>query len=394
LVILVIIEKDRGSFPNVTWKRLILTDIIFTRAAILVALTGRGRQEMETVKRIGILTGGGDCPGLNAAIRASVKTAIQEGYQVTGIRNGWSGFFDNDYEELDNIRTSGIIDRGGTILGTSRFSPLTVEGGPQLVLEEVKKLALDGLIVIGGEGTLTVAYLMFQLGLPVVGIPKTIDNDVRGTDYTIGFQTAVEIATEALDRLRSTAESHHRVMLLEVMGRHAGWIATYAGMANGADAILIPEIPLNKARRNWLFRMLNNRSKKGISFSVIVVAEGTILEGKTIGNEASGKFDTGDRQLLGGVGRVLGDIIQQGTGLETKVSSLGYIQRGGTPAAYDRSLATCYGVKAVYLVEQKKYGEMTAIVGNRITASPLSQVAEGIKPVPMEVYRFAQRFFG
>jgi 6-phosphofructokinase 1 len=271
---------------------------------------------------------------------------------------------------------------------------LSVEGGPQLVLEEAKKLALEGLIVIGGEGTLTVAYEMFRMGLPVVGIPKTIDNDVRGTDYTIGFQTAVEIATEALDRLRSTAESHHRVMLLEVMGRHAGWIATYSGMANGADAILIPEIPMNKTRLNWLCRMLGNRSKKGISFSVVVAAEGIILEGKTVGKVPSGEFDTGERQLLGGVGRVLGDIIGQGTGLETKVSSLGYIQRGGTPAAYDRSLATCFGVKALFLMKQKKYGEMTAIVRNKVTSSPLSEVAKGIKTVPMEVYQFAQRFFG
>ena len=269
---------------------------------------------MESVNRIGILTGGGDCPGLNAAIRAATKTAIQERYEVTGIRNGWKGFFDDDYETLDNIRTSGIIDRGGTILGISRFSPLTVENGPQLVLEKVKKLVPAGLIVIGGEGTLTVAYEMFRMGLPVVGIPKTIDNDIRGTDYCIGFQTAVEIATQALDRLRSTAESHHRVMLLEVMGRNAGWIATYAGMANGADAVLIPEIPLSL---EWLCRMLTNREKKGINFSVVVVAEGIVLEGKTIGNESSAQFNK--RQRLGGVGRVLGEIIEQRTGLETRV---------------------------------------------------------------------------
>ena len=344
---------------------------------------------MESSNRIGILTGGGDCPGLNAAIRAAAKTAIQEGYEVTGIRNGWKGFFDSDYETLDNIRTSGIIDRGGTILGTSRFSPLAVEKGPQLVLEKVKKLASTGLIVLGGEGMLSVAYEMFRKGLPVVGIPKTIDNDVRGTDYCIGFQTVVEIATEALDRLRSTAESHHRVMLLEVMGRYAGWIATYAGMANGADAVLIPEIPLSL---DWLCRMVTNREKKGINFSVVVVAEGTVLDGKTIGSEASAQFNK--RQLLGGIGKVLGDIIEQRTGLETKVSSLGYIQRGGTPVAYDRSLATSFGVRALRLISQKRYGEMAAIVGNRITSSPLSEVAKGIKTVPKETYQTAQRFFG
>ncbi|MFC1991312.1 6-phosphofructokinase [Chloroflexota bacterium] len=342
---------------------------------------------MESTKRIGIMTGGGDCPGLNAAIRAATKTAIREGYEVTGIRNGWKGFFDKDYETLDNIRTSGIIDRGGTILGTSRVSPLPIENGPQLVLEEVRKLALTGLIILGGEGTLTVTCEMFKKGLPVVGIPKTIDNDIRGTDYSIGFQTAVQIATDALDRLRSTAESHHRVMLLEVMGRNTGWIATYAGMANGADAILIPEIPLNL---DWLCQMLTNRNKKGINFSVVVVAEGTELEGETIGSE----YDESKRKLLGGIGKILGDIIEQRTGLDTKVSSLGYIQRGGTPVAYDRSLATALGVKAFNLIKQQKYGEMAAIKGNKITSSPLSEVAKGIKTVPREVYRVAERFFG
>ncbi|MFC2004712.1 ATP-dependent 6-phosphofructokinase [Chloroflexota bacterium] len=346
---------------------------------------------MESAKRIGIMTGGGDCPGLNAAIRASTKAALQEGYEVTGIRNGWQGFFDDDYETLNYIRTSGIIDRGGTILGTSRVSPLKVEDGPQLVLDAAKKLLLRGLIVLGGEGTLTVTYEMFRMGLPVVGIPKTIDNDIRGTDYSIGFQTAVQIATEALDRLRSTAESHHRVMLLEVMGRHAGWIATFAGMANGADAILIPEIPLDEEKLEGLCQMLVNRNKKGINFSVVVAAEGTILEGKTIGRETS---EQPDRQLLGGIGGVLGEIIGQKTGLETKVSVLGYIQRGGTPVAYDRSLATALGVKAFNLIKQKKYGEMAALKGDSISSSPLSEVAKGIKPVYANAYRIAERFFG
>ncbi|MFC2014850.1 6-phosphofructokinase [Chloroflexota bacterium] len=344
---------------------------------------------MESEKRIGIMTGGGDCPGLNAAIRAATKTAIREGYKVIGIRNGWKGFFDKDFETLDNLRTSNIIDRGGTILGTSRVSPLPVENGPQTVLEEVRKLELNGLIVLGGEGTLTVTYEMFKRGLPVVGIPKTIDNDIRGTDYSIGFQTAVQIATEALDRLRSTAESHHRVMLLEVMGRNAGWIATYAGMANGADAILIPEIPLNL---DWLCEMLTNRNKKGINFSVVVVAEGTELDGETIGS----RDESTDiqRKLLGGVGQALGGIIEEKTGLETKVSSLGYIQRGGTPVAYDRSLATALGVKAFNLIKQNKFGEMAAIKGDKIINSPLLEVAKGIKPVPKEIYRVAEKFFG
>ena len=279
-------------------------------------------------------------------------------------------------------------------MGTSRFSPLRVEHGPQLVLDEAKKLELTALVVIGGEGTLTVAYKMFQIGLPVVGIPKTIDNDVRGTDYTIGFQTAVEVATEALDRLRSTAESHHRVMLLEVMGRYAGWIATYAGMANGADAILIPEIPLDEAKLEGLCEMLLKRSRRGINFSVIVVAEGTILQGKTIARESPDTDSDEKRELLGGAGNVLGEIIEKRTGLETRVSSLDYIQRGGTPCAYDRSLATSFGVKAVDLIKQQKYGEMTALKGNMICSTPLSEVADGIKPVYRNAYRIAERFFG
>ena len=349
---------------------------------------------MEGMKRIGILTGGGDCPGLNAAIRAATKVAIQEGYAVIGIRNGWKGFFDNEYEELDNIKTSGIIDRGGTILGTSRLSPLRIEHGPQLVLEEVEKLGLTALLILGGEGTLTVTYKMSQMGLPVVGIPKTIDNDVRGTDYTIGFQTAVEIATEALDRLRSTAESHHRVMLLEVMGRHAGWIATYAGMANGADAILIPEIPLDAERLEGLCKLLIRRNERGMNFSVVVVAEGTILEGRAIARESPDTGDDAKRELLGGVGKALGEIIEKRTGLETRVSSLDYIQRGGTPCAYDRSLATAFGVKAINLVQQNRYGEMTAIKGNRIASTALVEVADGIKPVYRNAYKIAERFFG
>ena len=230
---------------------------------------------MEERKRLGILTGGGDCPGLNAAIRAIAKTAIKMGYEVIGIRNGWKGFIDDENEILDRDNTSGILDRGGTILGTSRWSPFQIENGPRRVFDGFEKLGLEALVVLGGEGTLSCASRRFKIGLPVVGIPKTIDNDVRETDYTIGFQTAVQIATDALDRLRSTAESHHRVMLLEVMGRNTGWIATYAGMANGADAILIPEIPLDKERIEELCHMLKERNQRGINFSIVVVAEGT-----------------------------------------------------------------------------------------------------------------------
>lgn len=349
---------------------------------------------MSGKKRLGIMTGGGDCPGLNAAIRAFTKTALKEDYEIIGVHNGWQGFISQDYETLDYFRVSNIIDRGGTIIFTSRVSPLNVENGPQIVLDQVKELGLEGLVVIGGEGTLTVTYEMYKKGLPAVGIPKTIDNDVRGTDYAIGFQTAVEIATEALDRLRSTAESHHRVMLLEVMGRTAGWIATYAGTANGADEILIPEIPLNTKKIDEMCEMLLRRKDRGILFSIVVVAEGVKIEGQEYG-EGSQEFYGGKTRLrLGGVSHVLGKIIEQKTGLETRVSSLDHIQRGGTPVAYDRSLATAFGVKAFNLIKQQEFGVMTGIRGANLVTTPLSEVAKGPKPVIRSAYNIASNFFG
>ena len=349
---------------------------------------------MENQQRIGIMTGGGDCPGLNAAIRAVTKTAINEGYQVIGIHNGWEGLLEEDTEILDRVKTSGIIDRGGTILGTSRTSPLQVENGAKKVFDTFKKLGLSALVVLGGDGTLSVSSKMFDMGLPVVGIPKTIDNDIRGTDYTIGFQTAVEIATQALDRIRTTAESHHRVMLLEVMGRNAGWIAVYAGMANGADAILIPEIPLDDEKLDDLCKNLLARKARGANFSIIAVAEGTVLRGETVAREFVDAAGEVPRPKYGGVAAQLAEIIEKRTKLHTGVSSLGYIQRGGTPTAYDRSLATVFGVKAITLIQEKSYGRMTALRGNRITSVPLSTVAEGTKPVDMNAYRTAERFFG
>ncbi len=345
-------------------------------------------------KRIGVMTGGGDCPGLNAAIRATTKAAIHMGYEVLGIRKGWEGLIDNEYEVLDSIKTSAIIDRGGTILGTSRTSPLKVENGPQRVFDRFKELDLQAIVVLGGDGTLTVTNEMFKMGLPVVGIPKTIDNDVKETDFTIGFQTAVQIATDALDRLRSTAESHHRVLLLEVMGRNAGWIATYAGMANGADAILIPEIPMDKEKIERLCQVVLERRKRGKNFSIVVVAEGTRLDGKIIERPVYNASGNEKTYILGGVANAIGEIIENRTGMETRVSSLGYVQRGGTPVAYDRSLATLFGVKAVELIEKKRFGEMVALKGNRITSVPLGKVANGIKTVNLDVYRVAEIFFG
>ncbi|MBI4187649.1 MAG: 6-phosphofructokinase [Chloroflexi bacterium] len=349
---------------------------------------------MEKKKRIGILTGGGDCPGLNAAIRAVTKSAIMRGYDVIGIQNGWKGLLDNETMTLDRINTSGIIDRGGTILGISRVSPFAIENGTKKVFDRFNKLGLGAVVVLGGEGTLSVGGKLCKMGLPVIGIPKTIDNDVAETDFTIGFQTAVQIATDALDRLRSTAESHHRVMLLEVMGRYAGWIATYAGMANGADAILIPEIPMNEARIKAFCRMLTTRKERGVNFSIVVVAEGTTLEGKIVKLPETDPSRAKDSTRLGGIANVLEKIIQQRTSLETRVSSLGYVQRGGTPVAYDRSLATAFGVKATELVERKIFGVMTSLKGNRITSVPLEAVQDKTKTVNMGIYHVAEYFFG
>ena len=345
-------------------------------------------------RKIGILTGGGDCPGLNAAIRAVTKSAIQRGYEVVGIRNGWKGFFDNETTVLDRVNTSGIIDRGGTILGTSRVSPLRIKNGPQQVFDGFKSLGLEALVVLGGEGTLSVTSKLFRMGLPVIGIPKTIDNDVMGTDFAIGFQTAVQTATDALDRLRSTAESHHRVMLLEVMGRNTGWIATFAGMANGADAILIPEIPMNAAKLAEFCAMLVARNRRGANFSIVVVAEGTILESRTV--EVPGPVTSAHDEpaRLGGVANVLGGIIQSKTGLETRVSSLGYVQRGGIPVAYDRSLATSFGVKATEAIEHKKFGVITALKGNRVTTVRLEEMEGKVKTVNLNIYKVAEIFFG
>lgn len=349
---------------------------------------------MKTKKRVGILTGGGDCPGLNAAIRATAKTAYKIGYEVIGIRDGWEGLMEDRSEILDSSETAGIIDKGGTILGASRASPFQIDNGTQRVFSVFSKLGLEALVVLGGEGTLAVSSQLFKMGLPVIGIPKTIDNDVAETNFTIGFQTAVQIATDALDRLRSTAASHHRVMLLEVMGRHTGWLATFAGIAGGAEAILIPEIPLTEKRVEKLCQMLKKRNVMGKNFSIIVVAEGTPLEGQTIFRSSLNMASNEVPDRLGGIGQVIGELIERRTGLETRVSSLDYIQRGGTPVAYDRSLATAFGVKAIDLVKAKRYGEMSALKGNRITSTLLEKVEGRIKTVNPNVYRIAEIFFG
>jgi 6-phosphofructokinase 1 len=336
---------------------------------------------LTTPRRLGILTGGGDCPGLNAAIRSVTKAAIPLGYEVIGFRDGFNGLVNNEYETLNEIKTTGIIDRGGSIIGCSGIDPQKAESLSAKAFSNFKDLNLEALVVVGGNSTMSIAHRFNRAGIRIVGIPKTIDNDVKETDYTIGFQTAVQIATDALDRLRSTAESHNRVMILEVMGRNTGWIAVYSGMANGADAILIPEIPVDTEK---LCQMLKKRYERGKRYSVVVIAEGTKLKGQTVAKD--GKY--------GGVGTFLEDIIRGEIGIECRTTLLGYVQRGGTPLAYDRSLATSFGVKAVEFISHSKYGEMTALKGNRIVSVPLENVADGIKTVDLNAYRVAEKFFG
>jgi len=345
--------------------------------------------------RIGVLTGGGDCPGLNAVIRAVVRKAIMHyGWEVWGIKNGWAGYINKDAEPLDLWKVSGILPKGGTILGTSRTNPFKKEGIPEKILENAKEMGIDATVAIGGEDTLGVAYKLYQMGMPSVGVPKTIDNDLGGTDFTFGFDTAVNIATEAIDRLHTTAESHHRVIVVEVMGRHTGWIAVFAGIAGGADVILVPEKPFDVTE---VCELIKRRHERGKSFSIVVVAEGAKFRSE---GDVDGSLITQDVEVdefghvrLGGIGSVLGREIERRTGFETRVTALGYVQRGGTPTAFDRVLATRYGVKACELVERGEFGKMVALRGNKIIAVPMQDALE-MKKVDMELYDIASLFFG
>ncbi|MFH1853777.1 MAG: ATP-dependent 6-phosphofructokinase [Candidatus Omnitrophota bacterium] len=342
------------------------------------------------MKKIGVLTGGGDCPGLNSVIRAAVRYAIKEGYQVVGIKNGWKGLIENDMVNLDLAAVSGILPKGGTILGTSRTNPYRKEGDVQKLKDNYKKLEFEALIAIGGEDTLGVAAKLSEEGVNVVGAPKTIDNDLSCTDVTFGFDTALNIATEAIDRLHTTAESHNRIMVVEVMGRHAGWIALEAGIAGGADIILIPEVPIDIAE---VCDLLKRRHARGKSFSIVVAAEGAkFKEGTMVTQEE--KLDQFGHVRLGGIGHILGDEIEKRTGYETRVTVLGHIQRGGTPTAFDRVLGTRFGMKAMELVLSKEYGKMTALQGNKVIAVPLKSAVCKLKTVDMELYDIARVFFG
>ncbi len=341
--------------------------------------------------RIGILTGGGDCPGLNPVIRAVVRKAFNEGYEVVGIKNGWKGLIEKDTMKLDLASIAGILPKGGTILGTSRTNPYKKEGGIEKVKENFKALALDALVAVGGEDTLGVASKLVKDGIPsIVGVPKTIDNDLSATDYTFGFDTALNVAMECIDRLHTTAESHHRIIVAEVMGRHAGWIALEAGIAGGADVILIPEIPIDIEE---VCSLLKKRHSRGKTFSIVVVAEGAqFKKGDMVLQEQ--KLDEFGHVRLGGIGEHVAQEIEKRTGFETRVSVLGHIQRGGSPTAFDRVLGTRFGVKAVELIKSRKFGMMVALSGNKIIDVPLEQAVVALKTVDADMYDIAKVFFG
>ncbi len=344
------------------------------------------------VKRIGVLTGGGDCPGLNAVLRAVVKTAMMK-YKcdVIGFKDGYRGLVMNDYIKFRSGDVSGILDKGGTILGSSnRDNPfkfkVQVDGKDEyrdmsdVVMNNVALLGIDCMVLIGGDGTLTSARDFSRKGLKVVGVPKTIDNDLFATDVTFGFMTAVDTATEAIDKLHTTAESHHRVMILEVMGRYAGWIALESGIAGGADVIIIPEIAYDI---NKVVEKIQERKSQGKSFSIVVVAEGAkAKDGEMIVSKVL--KDSPDPIRLGGIGNKLADDIEKLAGIETRVTVLGHLQRGGRPSAYDRILSTRYGVAAVELVNQGKFGSMVALQGNTITSVTLEEAVGKLKTVPTD----------
>jgi 6-phosphofructokinase 1 len=342
------------------------------------------------VKRLGVLTGGGDCPGLNPVIRAVVRKALYEGYEVLGIKYGWKGLIEGEVVPLDLRSVSGILPKGGTILGTSRTNPYKTEGGVQKVKDNFKKFELGALIAIGGEDTLGVANKLVKEGLKVVGVPKTIDNDLNETDFTFGFDTAVNIVTECIDRLHTTAESHNRIMVVEVMGRHAGWIAVHSGIAGGADVILIPELPIDI---DEVCSILKKRHEHGKNFSIVVVAEGAVFKNdkEILSTE---KLDEFGHVRLGGIGQALGGLIEKKTGFETRVTVLGHIQRGGSPTAFDRVLGTRFGVKAVELVKEGKFGEMASLKGNKIVSVPIEKAVGTLKTVDMDLYNMAKVFFG
>jgi ATP-dependent phosphofructokinase / diphosphate-dependent phosphofructokinase len=333
--------------------------------------------------RFGVLTGGGDCPGLNAVIRAIVRKGIDvHGDSLVGFRDGWRGVLEGEHEELTIESTRGILHRGGTILGTSRTNPFKQDDGPAFVRETLAELELDGLIAIGGEDTLGAAHRLHEDGVSVLGVPKTIDNDLHGTDVTFGFDTALHVATEAIDRLHTTAESHHRILVVEVMGRHAGWIALQSGVAGGADVILIPEQPFDV---DGVCSLLNRRRARGRAFSIVVVAEGAMPRGGESAL-ATGDVDEFGHERLGGIGHWLEGEIEKRTGFETRTTVLGHVQRGGTPTARDRVLATRFGLAAIDAAHDGRWGMMPALHGTRIELVALAEAVSELRTVPPEDY--------
>src|SRR5215218_4934110 len=341
--------------------------------------------------RIGVLTGGGDCPGLNAVIRAVVRKGISvHGHEFVGFRHGWAGVLADDAADLTYENTRGILHRGGTILGTSRTNPYKQDGGLEQLEATLEKRGVDALIPIGGEDTLGVARRLSAAGVPVIGVPKTIDNDLAGTDYTFGFQTAVQIATDAIDRLHTTAESHNRVMVCEVMGRHAGWIAVHSGIAGGADAILVPERPFDIEE---VCNHLRRRHQNGRSFSIVVVSEGaTPKDGDLITEHQT--TDAFGHVRLGGIAVTLEKEIEQRTGYETRMTILGHVQRGGTPLAYDRVLGSRFGVAAIDAAAEGDFGKMVALRGTEIQSVPLDEALAEPKLLDPRLFETAEVFFG
>ncbi|HEY8478094.1 MAG TPA: ATP-dependent 6-phosphofructokinase [Chloroflexota bacterium] len=342
--------------------------------------------------RIGVLTGGGDAPGLNAAIRAVVRRSAEYGYEVLGFKNGWAGLLgEGDCEVLTSRTVAGILYLGGTILGTSRTNPLRKPEHMQQVLDNLQRYQVDALIAIGGDDTLSVAARLFEMGQRTVGVPKTMDNDLSETDYCIGFDTAVNVVTEALDRLHTTASAHHRVLVVEVMGRDAGWVAVMGGLAGGADMILIPEVPVDL---ETVCQHVQRRWEQGRNFSIIVVAEGVSMP-ELVTKEAVGEVDAFGHVRLDrrGVGETLARLIEQRTGFETRVTVLGHLQRGGSPSAFDRVWATRVGVAAVDFVREGRFGYLAAVQGNRVVPVELSKAIARTKTVDPELYRIAQVFW-
>jgi ATP-dependent phosphofructokinase / diphosphate-dependent phosphofructokinase len=340
--------------------------------------------------RIGVLTGGGDCPGLNAVIRAVVRKGVSEyGHEFLGFRDGWRGPLHGETVPLGIRQVRGILPRGGTILGTSRTNPYKIDGGVEKIETSLRDLGLDALIAIGGEDTLGVAKRLHDDRVQVIGVPKTIDNDLAATDYTFGFDTAVNIAMEAIDRLHTTAESHHRALVVEVMGRHAGWIALHAGMAGGANVILLPEQPFDlDAVCDWVQRRFETHYSP-----ILVVAEGaTPKEGSMA--LATGEVDAFGHVRLGGIGQLLAEEVEKRTGKESRAVVLGHVQRGGTPTAFDRVLATRFGLAAIDAAHEGAWGSMVALRGTDIVRVPLSEATAELKTVPLERYAEAEVFFG